>query len=306
MNLKLKAITLNEDDEKLFEKKIDSLMEYNFKETITREEMRSNLMFLNEILMTDTGCKMLGSDECVSEDKMHLTVSRENEKLVFSMTCCNKFLQEFEDKEHQRNFVYNYYKDTDISNVFLTKENFANANVSVGTIIKDYLLNKKQDNIKGMYINGTFGVGKTYLMFAFANDLIKQKGVKVCFVFLPEYINIIKKSFGDNNAHKDYVEHLTDNFKNIDILFIDDIGTEVSSEWFYIEYLFNILNYRMSKNKTTFFCSNLSLKQLEDNFHSKFKEFNSNTSVLRLMDRIRALVGNKEYQLKGENFRYDR
>lgn len=56
MNLKLKAITLNEDDEKLFEKKIDSLMEYNFKETITREEMRSNLMFLNEILMTDTGC----------------------------------------------------------------------------------------------------------------------------------------------------------------------------------------------------------------------------------------------------------
>ena len=237
---------------------------------------------------------------------MHLTVSRETYKLVFSMTCCNKFLQEFEDKEHQRNFVYNYYKDTDISNVFLTKENFANANVSVGTIIKDYLLNKKQDNIKGMYINGTFGVGKTYLMFAFANDLIKQKGVKVCFVFLPEYINIIKKSFGDNNAHKDYVEHLTDNFKNIDILFIDDIGTEVSSEWFYIEYLFNIINYRMSKNKTTFFCSNLSLKQLEDNFHSKFKEFNSNTSVLRLMDRIRALVGNKEYQLKGENFRYDR
>ena len=62
MNLKLKAITLNEDDEKLFEKKIDSLMEYNFKETITREEMRSNLMFLNEILMTDTGCEMLGSD----------------------------------------------------------------------------------------------------------------------------------------------------------------------------------------------------------------------------------------------------
>jgi primosomal protein DnaI len=89
--------------------------------------------------------------------------------------------------------------------------------------------------------------------------------------------------------------------KNVDVLFLDDLGAEDEKIWFYNNYLLIILNHRMDHNKLTFFTSNLSI----DSFYKKLsnlmhKSFNAE----RLVERIRALTQNKQMQIIGNNFRY--
>ncbi len=270
--------------------------------SLTDKEITGNILSLEKIIIEDEKCKSNGK-KCFSDSNYHMGVKREKEKITFFVYYCNKMQLEEKKYHFKKNFIYNYYRNSDISNVQLKKEYFDTSDYSLQKIVDAYKRTRDDSNSHGMYIHGNFGVGKTYLSFAFANDLASEKKSKVCFVFLPEYINIIKKSFSDIDT-KYYVEDLTNAFKDVDVLFIDDIGAEYSSEWFYVEYFLNILNQRMVNNKKTFFSSNLSLNELEKSFNFKFKETNLNTSSSRLMDRIRTLVNNEEYLLKGTNRRY--
>ncbi|MGL5640209.1 MAG: DnaA ATPase domain-containing protein [Mycoplasmoidaceae bacterium] len=270
------------------------------------KEIRENFTFLNEIINETNLCNSKEATSCFSDLKNHLHVIRDhNNKLYFFIDICDKF-KDISPRSNSRNFLYNYYKNTEISKVCFEKKYFKNIDKSYEDIINKYFKMTKEGSLCGMYIYGDLGVGKTHLLFAIANSLAIKKNKTIAFVFLPEYINIVKKGFNSNSWQKEYADDLMDIFKESDVLFIDDIGTEFSSEWFYIEYLFNILNYRMNKNKLTFFSSNLSLNELETSFYSKFKEANSKKSVLRLMDRIRAAVNNENLLIRGINRRYDK
>ncbi|MGL5246215.1 MAG: DnaA ATPase domain-containing protein [Mycoplasmoidaceae bacterium] len=278
-----------------------------FKEiNLETKEIRENFIFLNQIIDETYLCNSKENTSCFSDLKHHLHVKRDNKnKLYFYIDICEKF-KNISQRTNNRNFLYNYYKNTEISKVCFEKNYFKNIDKSYEDIINKYFRMGKEESFHGMYIYGDFGVGKTHLLFAIANSLASKKNKTIAFVFLPEYINLVKKGFNSDLWEKKYSDDLMDIFKEVDVLFIDDIGTEFSSEWFYIEYLFNILNYRMNKNKLTFFSSNLSLSELEDSFYSKFKESNSKKSVLRLMDRIRASVNNENLLIRGHNRRYDK
>ncbi len=268
------------------------------------KEIEKNIIFLNEIIEENSSCISKGPRSCFSDIKHHLHVSRDNKNnLYFFVDSCDKFRKSFA-KTNSRNFLYNYYKNTEISKVTFSGDHFKKIEKSGQEIINKYFKMIEEESFDGMYIYGDLGVGKTHLLFAIANNLANERNMTVAFVFLPEYINIVKKGFSSDSWQRAYADDLMDSFKEVDALFIDDIGTEFSSEWFYIEYLFNILNYRMNKSKATFFSSNLSLDELEESFYSKFKEVNSKKSVLRLMDRIRASVSNENLLFRGINHRY--
>jgi primosomal protein DnaI len=89
--------------------------------------------------------------------------------------------------------------------------------------------------------------------------------------------------------------------KESDVLFLDDIGAEDEKIWFYNNYLLITLNYRMDRNKLTFFTSNLNIesfyKKLSNLMH---KSFNAE----RLIERIKALTHNQEIEITGSNQRY--
>lgn len=270
------------------------------------KEIKENIVFLNKIIEENNLCNSKDHKSCFSDLKHHLHVIRDHKNnLYFFIDSCDKFKNNYLDTNN-RNFLYNYYKNTEISKVAFTRNKVQKIEKSGQKIIDKYFKMDEDKSFCGMYIYGDFGVGKTHLMFAIANDLANNQNKSVAFVFLPEYINIVKKGFNSDAWQRSYADDLMDTFKEADALFIDDIGTEFSSEWFYIEYLFNILNYRMNKNKLTFFSSNLSLDELENSFYYKFKEANSKKSVLRLMDRIRAAVNNENLLLKGINHRYEK
>lgn len=115
--------------------------------------------------------------------------------------------------------------------------------------------NKKEEP-KGLYLTGSFGSGKTYLIAALLNEMAKKK-VQCALVYYPEFLRSLKSSF-----QTDYNERF--NFiKTSPILLLDDIGAENESNWSRDEVLGPILQYRMQNHLPTFFTSNLTLEELE-------------------------------------------
>jgi DNA replication protein DnaC len=65
-----------------------------------------------------------------------------------------------------------------------------------------------------------------------------------------------------------------------------------------------VLNYRMQNNKLTFINSNISMEQLSRKYASILKRTGNSFNAERLMERIKALTNNTEFELKGKDMRY--
>ena len=78
---------------------------------------------------------------------------------------------------------------------------------------------------------------------------------------------IIDYRFNKNNVSKDIYDHLL----NVDLLIIDDLGTEGTNQMKLVE-LFNIINSRLLNNKKitkTIISTNLSLQQLFETYDER-------------------------------------
>lgn len=134
---------------------------------------------------------------------------------------------------------------------------------------------------KGLYLHGSFGSGKTYLICAMLNELAKKK-VGITIVYYPELLRSLKDSFETDFASR--IERL----KRVDILFLDDIGAESVTPWARDEILGTILQYRMDANLPTFFTSNLTIEELEDHLSST-KNGVEKVKARRIIERVRQL-----------------
>ncbi|MEY8584359.1 primosomal protein DnaI [Ligilactobacillus animalis] len=149
---------------------------------------------------------------------------------------------------------------------------------------------------KGLYLEGSFGVGKTFLLAAIANDLAKR-GYQTTLVHFPSFAVEIKASIGKNQTN-DYIDSL----KKAPVLMIDDIGADSLSSWLRDDVLGVILQYRMQEELPTFFSSNLSMEQLE----KEYLDINNRgeaepLKAKRIMERIKFLAD--EYHVVGKNRR---
>ena len=151
---------------------------------------------------------------------------------------------------------------------------------------------KKNEYFKGIYLYGDFGVGKSFFTQSLAN-YFASRGKTVAYINNNDLANHLKQLF--SVGYNKTIEKL----KNVDFLFIDDIGSEKNSSWMISEILFSIFSHRMQLQKTTFFTSNFSYKQLEKEF-TKGSEI-SLFKARRLMERIEVL--STPILLKGTNRR---
>lgn len=155
---------------------------------------------------------------------------------------------------------------------------------------KSYLDNPKQ---KGLYLHGSFGSGKTYLLAALFNELAKSN-IKSSIVYWPEFLRDLKSSFTTDFGEKfNYI-------KKTPLLLIDDIGAEVVTEWGRDEILGPILQYRMQEQLPTFFTSNFDLKTLEKHL-SNTKGSVSNVKGRRIIERIMQLT--EDMKIVSKNLR---
>ena len=150
--------------------------------------------------------------------------------------------------------------------------------------------------LKGLYLYGDFGVGKSFMVAALAHDLSERRGVSSTLLHYPSFVIDVKNAIGDGN-----VKTLVDEIKLSEVLILDDIGAEQSTAWVRDEILQVILQYRMQENLPTFFTSNFNFEDLEKHF-AKGKHGNDETwEARRVMERIRYLA--EETRLEGVNRR---
>lgn len=153
----------------------------------------------------------------------------------------------------------------------------------------EFINNFDDVNQKNILFCGNTGLGKSFLSSCIANELLK-KGKTVLYQTAPIMLeSIIDYRFGKKDSFKDIYDNLLD----VDLLIIDDLGTECMNSMKFAE-LFNIINTRLlnsnSKPIKTLISTNLSL----NNLFSAYDE--------RIISRI---VGNYNiYYFFGDDIRF--
>jgi primosomal protein DnaI len=137
-----------------------------------------------------------------------------------------------------------------------------------------------------LYLHGSFGCGKTYLLAALFNELSKD-GYNTIICYYPEMLRGLRESFGSS------FDRDMDELKTCDLLLFDDIGAESVTAWSRDEVLQTILQYRMDESLPTFFTSNLNIEELEQHL-SETKDSIDKVKARRIIERIKLLTDDIE------------
>ncbi|MDA1598630.1 ATP-binding protein [Bacillus cereus group sp. TH217LC] len=127
-------------------------------------------------------------------------------------------------------------------------------------IAMKYVKTFKEWNGESLMIWGDPGNGKTHLAAAIVNELSK-KGYIVVFQSVPELLQRIRSTF--NSENKENETQIMRALLECDLLILDDIGAEKTTEWVE-EKLFNIIDGRYRKELPTLYTSNLQPKELQN------------------------------------------
>lgn len=227
-------------------------------------------------------CKSLFS--CKNKVKGYCLTPEKREKGIdFSYVSCAK-----KEKMDLENEYLKHIKYYDIPKE-IRKASFKDlykddtTRVPIMKYMKDFVKNYgKKENLKGLYLNGSFGAGKTYLVAALLNDMAKKK-VKCACLYYPEFLRDLKASFKTDYEEKfNYI-------KKVPLLLLDDIGAENVSNFSRDEILGPILQYRMEENLPTFFTSNLTLDELENHLSITTTGVDK-VKAKRIIERIKQLT----------------
>ena len=169
------------------------------------------------------------------------------------------------EKQNFNNFNLNFYSDE------INKSKY-NSNISpkeniklIKNICENFINNFDDSNTKNLLFTGNTGLGKTFLSSCIANELLKKGKTVLYQTSSVMFDTIISYRFGKPNVSKDVYDYLL----NVDLLIIDDLGTEGINNMKLAE-LFNVLNSRLlNPNKKTIISTNLSLQNLFNTYDER-------------------------------------
>lgn len=154
------------------------------------------------------------------------------------------------DKNNFSNFNMNFYSNkNDGPEKYSPRENMKNI---VNGVLK-FISNFNEIN-ENLLFYGNSGTGKTFLSHCIAKELV-DKGYFVVYKTSEDLIRNLRDVRFNGNSN------LEDHLINCDLLIIDDLGTEISSEFSKSE-LFNLLNTKLLRNKKMIISTNYSLDEL--------------------------------------------
>jgi DNA replication protein DnaC len=193
---------------------------------------------------------------------------------LIKATIASSGIGELIDKQTFENFDLNWYKGED---EVLEK---MNANLAAA---KSYVKNfaKKRSNL---LLIGKTGTGKTHISTAIAREIISQ-GFDVVY---DSAQNIVADFEADKFRSGYGTEPKSEKYLECDLLIIDDLGTEFSSQ-FTVSCLYNLINTRANRAMATIISTNLSAEELaikyEDRIYSRLVGVGTRVLVFEGRDR---------------------
>ncbi len=175
------------------------------------------------------------------------------------------------EKENFKNFSFDYYPDDDGNPSSLK-------NATRAYHISQLFLKNFDISTENILFLGNTGVGKTFLSHCIAKELI-DRSHSVIYYSAHEIFELLSDiAFHREDALADDGAHIFDS----DLLIIDDLGTEVTNQ-FVSSSLFQIINERELRNKSTIISTNLAFGTLRELYSERtFSRISSNYHIVKL------------------------
>lgn len=281
----------NQDLKKTF---IEEISNKEFKKYVYDLNIKEDILIKYTSLLKDAFLEQSNCNNCrgLSSCKNKIKGYRyspelDGEIINFSYQACSKNIRMMEKNEYL-DLIELYdmpkeVKEASFNNIYKDDKKRLPILKYFKEFIDDY---KKGNNPKGMYLSGSFGSGKTYLISALFNEMAK-KGINSVIVYYPEFLRSLKASFSTNYDEK-FMK-----IKKVPLLLIDDIGAENSTAWARDEVLAPILQYRMEEKLPTFFTSNLTIDELENHLSEANNKVDK-IKARRIIERVKQLTIKEE------------
>ena len=224
--------------------------------TITNEQLNDNPYIVKDYIDSINKCNNCQDlNDCKQRLQGHYLSINNDYELLY--TPCKYKINNITKYNQYDKYLINYigskYKDCKFDNI-----NFDNEDLTYKYLVKDIKARIDDSNTKGLFLYGSFGVGKTYLGTCITNEYA-LKGNTVCFIYLPDWIIDMKKYLlNNNNKYNEQLNYI----RQSNIVVFDDIGVENLTIWSRDELLMPILNYRLDNNLKTWFTSNENQENL--------------------------------------------
>ena len=172
-----------------------------------------------------------------------------------------------------QNYISKQIQDYQFDNFIITETN--KKEVEIAKDFTKKCINKNQKN--GLIITGKSGVGKTHLATAILNKLT-EKDMLVLMGRLILLLDVIKDTFKDfSNKEKDIIEL----YSKVDMLIIDDLGTERITSWA-LEKLYTIIENRNENKLPIIVTTRFNKESLLDRFSQSEDEELSEAVIQKL------------------------
>ena len=289
-------LKVDKADEKLLEKNfIKALKNPDFLDVVNSLDIDDKIKYRYTSSLLDVAnnlsicSKCKGLSNCPYEIKGLVKYAYVDDSIIkFAYKKCSYKEKNDTVNEYQQNVfadkIPTEIKEASFKNIYKDDSNRLPAIKEIKKFYDEYT---KGENPKGIYFNGNFGCGKTYLIAALFNELAK-KGYKSVIAYFPEFLRSLKANFDDSDVYNYHFDRV----KYAPLLLLDDIGAEKLTEWARDEVLQTILQYRMDEKLPTFFTSNLTLEELENHLANVNGSDNNKVNSERIIQRIKFLTKN--------------
>lgn len=216
---------------------------------------------------------------------------KDNDDIIFSYVSC-KYKKEYDNNKSNVTFYETpkFLMNARLNQIYTDDK----ARLDILKYVKEFLENFP--NKKGIYLHGSFGSGKSYILNAVLNEL-SRRNYKCVSVYYPTLLKKLKDSFNNKTG---LYEEIYNELETCDVLLIDDIGAENNTPWARDEVLGGLLQSRMDNERTTFFTSNFNLEELEKHLSETINGVDK-VKARRIIERIKQLT--VCISLVGENHR---
>lgn len=242
------------------------LNELNTKiETLKSEkyELLKSMNLPEDFLMPNYSCKLCNDTGYIQENYTSVMCNCLKQK-IFDIQYNKSNIANLE-KQNFKNFSLDKYSDK-VDKEKYNSEMSPRENINlIKNICINFINNFDDPNEKNLLFTGNTGLGKTFLSSCIAKEII-QKGKTVLYQTAPIMLDtIIDYKFNKNNISDLTYKNLFD----VDLLIIDDLGTESLNNIKFSE-LFNIINTRLLNQNNnclkTIISTNLSLPILNKTY----------------------------------------
>ena len=276
---------VNEFKKELIKNYRDNMRDDTFKGLVNKFHISEEVGSLNNSILEDItlelkNCsKCKGLYECKNKVIGHYLYPKVEGKIIDSIYVPCKFKKELDHMLALKNTASKELLNARFINIDVKDKNRVEVIRWIKKFYDEFEIYK---DMKGLYLHGSFGSGKSFLVYALLNELNLNKKVEIEAIYFPDLLKTLKEDW-DSYSEK------MDRYSSVPLLLLDDIGSESVSEWGRDEVLGTILQSRMNNHLTTFFTSNLTIEELEQ-LLSSTKSGLDKVKARRIIERIKQLT----------------